>query len=92
MICKRFESEPFIPISYCNIITNKTTHNILIDILWGQGYAHIYVLPPSTVKSFRGRFKSSGVHDDAQDAELIAEVLMGAFMGVMILIILAQID
>jgi transposase len=57
------------------VIGLETAPNILIDFLWGQGYMHIYVLLPSTVKSMRGRFKSSGAHDDTQDAELIAEVL-----------------
>ena len=53
----------------------ETAHTLLIDFLWGQGYSQIYVLPPSTVKSLRGRFKASGAHDDPQDAALIAEVL-----------------
>lgn len=57
------------------VIGLETAHNILIDFLWGQGYTQIYVLPPRTVKSLRGRFKSSGAYDDAQDAGLIAEML-----------------
>lgn len=53
----------------------ETAHNLLIDYLWGQGYSQLYVLPPSTVKSSRGRFKVSQAHDDQSDAGLIAELL-----------------
>jgi transposase len=53
----------------------ETSHNLLIDYLWGQGYSQVYVLPPSTVKSLRGRFKVSQAHDDPSDAGLIAELL-----------------
>ncbi|MCA9953490.1 MAG: transposase, partial [Anaerolineales bacterium] len=34
----------------------ETAHNLLIDYLWGQGYEQVYVIPPSVVKSSRGRY------------------------------------
>ena len=33
------------------IIGLETAHNLLVDYLWDQGYAQIYVLPPAAVKS-----------------------------------------
>jgi transposase len=53
----------------------ETAHNILIDFLWGQGYEQVYVIPPSVVKSCRGRYGSSGAHSDQQDARLLADIL-----------------
>jgi transposase len=53
----------------------ETVHNLLIDYLWSQGYAQVYVLAPNQVKSNRGRFRQSGAKDDPQDARLIADIL-----------------
>ena len=53
----------------------ETAHNILLDFLWGQGYAAVYVLPPRMVKSSRGRFRSSMARNDTSDARLIADIL-----------------
>ncbi len=53
----------------------ETAHNVVIDFLWGWGYQQLYVIPPSVIKSNRGRFSSSGARDDARDGHLIAEVL-----------------
>jgi hypothetical protein len=33
---------------------------LLVDYLWDQGYAQIYVLPPSAVKSAQKRYRQSG--------------------------------
>ena len=57
------------------VIGLETAHNLLVDYLWDQGYEHIYVLPPSTVKSAQKRFRQSGAKDDPWDARLIADVL-----------------
>jgi transposase len=52
----------------------ETAHNILIDFLWSRQYA-VYVIPPSIVKSSRGRFGNSGSYTDAKDAHLIADIM-----------------
>lgn len=52
----------------------ETAHNILIDFLWARQYA-VYVIPPSIVKSSRGRFGNRGAYTDAKDAHLIADLL-----------------
>ncbi len=57
------------------IIGLETTHNLLVDYLWDQGYEQIYVLPPSAVKSAQKRYRQSGAKDDAWDAHLIADLL-----------------
>ena len=46
----------------------ETAHNLLIDYLWGQGYEQVYVIPPSVVKSSRGRYGNSQVRTDERDA------------------------
>lgn len=56
------------------VIGLETAHNMLI-YLWSQGYAQVYVLPPSQVKSNQGRFRQSGAKDDPADARLIADIL-----------------
>ena len=53
----------------------ETAHNLLIDFLWARGYSQLYVIPPSVVKSSRGRYGASGAHDDARDAHLLADLL-----------------
>lgn len=53
----------------------ETAHNLLIDYLWGQGYEQVYVIPPSVVKSSRGRYGSSEVRTDERDARLLADLL-----------------
>jgi transposase len=53
----------------------ETAHNLLIDYLWGRGYEQVYVIPPSVVKSSRGRYGSSEVRTDARDARLLADLL-----------------
>lgn len=63
-----------VPTSQC-LVGMETAHNILIDFLWGQGYEQVYVIPPSVVKSSRGRYGSSGARSDQQDARLLADIL-----------------
>jgi transposase len=53
----------------------ETAHHLLVDFLWARGYEQLYVIPPSVIKSNRGRFGNSGAKDDHRDAQLIAEVL-----------------
>ena len=53
----------------------ETGHNLVVDFLWAWGYEQLYVIPPSVIKSNRGRFSSSGARDDKRDGHLIAEVV-----------------
>ncbi len=53
----------------------ETAHNLLIDFLWARGYSQVYVIPPSVVKSSRGRYGAAGARSDAQDAQLLADLL-----------------
>jgi transposase len=53
----------------------ETAHHLILDYLWSQEYAHVYVLPPNQVKSNQGRFRQSGAKDDPTDARLIADIL-----------------
>ncbi|MDX1418012.1 MAG: IS110 family transposase [Candidatus Promineifilaceae bacterium] len=53
----------------------ETAHNLLIDYLWAQGYSQVYVVPPSVVKSSRGRYRWSGARTDESDARLLADLL-----------------
>ena len=63
-----------VPTSQC-LVGMETAHNILIDFLWGRGYEQVYVIPPSVVKSSRGRYGSSGARSDQRDARLLADIL-----------------
>ena len=53
----------------------ETAHNLVIDFLWAQNYRQVYVIPPSVIKSCRGRYGSSGARTDRTDGRLIADVL-----------------
>lgn len=57
------------------LVALETAHNLLIDFLWAHAYTQVYVVPPSVVKSSRGRFSSSGARTDASDAHLLADLL-----------------
>lgn len=63
-----------VPASEC-LVGLETAHNVLIDYLWGQGYEQVYVVPPTVVKSSRGRYGHSGAKSDKQDARLLADIL-----------------
>lgn len=53
----------------------ETAHNLVIDFLWSRGYQQVYVIPPSVVKSTRGRYGQSGARSDERDASLLADLL-----------------
>jgi len=53
----------------------ETAHNLVIDYLWEQGYRQVYVIPPSVIKSCRGRFGQNRARTDRHDGRLIADVL-----------------
>ncbi len=53
----------------------ETAHNLVIDYLWNRGYRRVYVIPPSVIKSCRGRYGQSGARTDVGDGRLIADVL-----------------
>jgi transposase len=57
------------------LVAIETAHNLIIDFLWDQGYQHVYVIPPSVIKSCRGRYGQSQARDDPRDGRLIADVL-----------------
>ena len=57
------------------LIGLETSHNLLIDYLWAQGYSQIYVVPPKVVKGSRSRYRSSGAYTDRDDARLLADIL-----------------
>lgn len=57
------------------VVGLETAHNLLIDFLWSRGYSKVYVVPPTTVKSNRKRFSSSGARSDPSDALVIADSL-----------------
>lgn len=53
----------------------ETAHNLLIDFLWGQGYSHVYVIPPHVTRGSRCRYGNSGARTDQTDARLLADLL-----------------
>lgn len=57
------------------LIGLETAHNLVIDYLWAHDYQQVYVIPPSVVKSNRGRYGSSGGRTDEHDAKLLADLL-----------------
>jgi len=57
------------------VVGLETAHNLLIDFLWSRGYIRVYVVPPTTVKSNRKRFSSSGARSDPSDALVITDSL-----------------
>lgn len=57
------------------LVAIETAHSLIIDFLWAREYPTIYVIPPSVIKSCRGRYGSSGARDDQKDGRLIADVL-----------------
>ncbi len=57
------------------VVALETAPNLVVDFLWAWGYEQLYVIPPSVIKSNRGRFSSSEARDDERDGHLIAEVV-----------------
>ena len=57
------------------LVALETAHHLVVDFLWSHGYEQVYVIPPSVIKSSRGRYGSSGARDDRLDSRLIADVL-----------------
>jgi len=53
----------------------ETAHNLVIDFLWSRNYTNVYVIPPSVVKSTRGRYGQSRARTDQSDAFLLADLL-----------------
>lgn len=65
-----------IAVTACDCLVGmETAHNILIDYLWGHGYNQVFVIPPTVVKSSRGRYGNSGSRSDQLDARLLADIL-----------------
>lgn len=63
-------------VSACDCLVGmETAHNVLIDYLWGRGYHQVFVIPPTVVKSSRGRYGNSGARSDQLDAQLLADIL-----------------
>lgn len=57
------------------LIGLETAHNLIIDFLWSRGYSRIHVVPPTTIKGNRSRFRHSRARSDASDALVIADCL-----------------
>ncbi len=57
------------------LVAVETAHHLIIDFLWDRGYQQVYVIPPSVIKSSRGRYGQSAARDDRRDSRLIADVL-----------------
>jgi transposase len=57
------------------LVALETAHNLVIDYLWTHAYDQVYVVPPSVVKSCRGRYRQSGARTDQSDAYLLANLL-----------------
>jgi transposase len=57
------------------LVALETSHSLVLDFLWDQGYQQVYVIPPSVIKSCRGRYGQSGARTDRKDGRLIADVL-----------------
>lgn len=53
----------------------ETSYNLLVDELWSYGYRNVYVIPPSVVKSSRGRYGNSGARTDKRDAFMLADLV-----------------
>jgi transposase len=56
------------------LVALETAHNLLIDFLWSRHYS-VYVIAPTIVNRSRGRYTSSGAHDDNRDAFVLADLL-----------------
>src|SRR5262245_15420556 len=56
-----------VPAADCRVGLEKA-HNLLVYFLWSQGYNHVFVIPPTVVKSSRGRYGSAGTRSDQRDA------------------------
>jgi transposase len=68
------EIEAFqMPPEHC-LIGLETSSNLIVDFLEPKPY-RTYVIPPNKVASSRGRFSSSGRHNDRSDAHLLADML-----------------
>jgi transposase len=57
------------------VVGLETAHTPLIDFLWSRNYSQVFVIPPSVVKSCRGRYRQSGARTDRSDAMLLADLL-----------------
>ena len=51
----------------------ETAHTLLIDFLWDQEYAHVFVIPPGAIKGARRRYRQTNAHTDQSDAWVIAD-------------------
>lgn len=54
-------------------ISIETPHNLIVDYLLDKNYP-VYLLPPSSMRSFRKRYRSTNARDDHYDAFVIADV------------------
>jgi transposase len=51
----------------------ETPHNLLVDYLLGKNYP-VYALHPSSMKSFRRRYRRTNARDDVYDSFVLADV------------------
>ncbi|HUS95369.1 MAG TPA: IS110 family transposase [Hyphomicrobiaceae bacterium] len=52
----------------------ETAHNLVVDFLWARQF-QVYVIAPSVLSHSRGRYTTSGAHDDNRDAFILADLL-----------------
>ncbi len=57
------------------LVALETSHQLLVDFLWDQGYGQVYMVPPHVVRGNRSRYRQSGARSDASDALLLADIL-----------------
>ena len=51
----------------------ETPHNLIVDCLLDNNYP-VFLLPPSSMRSFRKRYRTTNARDDHYDAYVIADV------------------
>lgn len=62
-----------VPAAEC-LVAIETAHNPVVDYLLDLGCT-VYIIPPSSTKGYRERYRSSGAYNDASDAWLLADVV-----------------
>lgn len=53
----------------------ESSHTLMMDWLWANGYEQVYVVPPRMTASRQASYGQSGARTDSRDAYLIANLL-----------------
>jgi len=62
-----------VPAQEC-LVALETNHNLIVDYLLDREYV-LYMIPPRATDGYRNRQRTSGAHDDASDAVLLASLI-----------------